>query len=123
MKARFVILWAALAAVPAVMAEPTMQAVPGVPDGNKLDLRKGLQVYKSGCAECHATGKEGAPRLHDKAAWQGRSFQSLAVMQDHAKNGFLKMPPKGGHILLDNQDLANAVYYMSREIEQKMEEE
>ncbi|SMF95731.1 Cytochrome C oxidase, cbb3-type, subunit III [Methylomagnum ishizawai] len=89
--------------------------------GNKLDVRKGMQVYKSACAECHATGKGGAPRLHDREAWKHRSFQSQSVMRGHAKGGFLLMPPKGGYPLLDNQEMADAVFYMSEQISGRME--
>jgi cytochrome c5 len=93
---------------------------PDLMPGDKLDLRQGLKVYKSSCAQCHATGKGGAPRLHDKEAWKGRSFQSFSVMEKHAKQGFLKMPPKGKQAALSDRDVANAVYYMTDQIEEKL---
>jgi cytochrome c5 len=100
----------------ALAEEPPLQEPADLPDGTKLDLRKGMQVYKSACAECHATGKDGAPRLHDKAAWKDRSFQSLSIMEKHAEDGFLRMPPKGKRPILSKEEVANAVYYMSEQI-------
>jgi cytochrome c5 len=100
----------------AVAENPPTQEATGLPDGNKLDVRKGMKVYKSACAQCHATGKNGAPRLHDKEAWKNRSFQSFSVMEKHAKDGFLLMPPKGKRPALTNQEVANAVFYMTEQI-------
>ena len=87
--------------------------------GRKLDLRQGLRIYKSSCAGCHATGKDGAPRLQDAEAWRNRSFQSFSVMQQHARNGFLLMPAKGRHPVLTDQDVANAVLYMKERISER----
>jgi cytochrome c5 len=85
-------------------------------NGVKLDLRQGMRVYKSHCAECHATGKNGAPRLRDRNAWKQRGMQPFSVLEKHAERGFLGMPPKGSHAQLSQQDVANAVYYMSDQI-------
>jgi cytochrome c5 len=95
---------------------PLSQKSTDLPAGNKLDMRQGLKVYKSACAQCHATGKNGAPRLHDKEAWKDRSFQSFSVMENHAKNGFLMMPPRGKRPALTDQEMANAVFYMTEQI-------
>lgn len=91
-------------------------ATPDLATGNKLDLREGMRVYKTSCAECHATGKGGAPRLRDAAAWRERSFQSFSVMEKHARKGFLSMPAKGRHPGLSDQEVANAVFYMEDQI-------
>ncbi len=103
----------------ALAEDLSVQQPADLPDGNKLDVRKGLRVYKSACAECHATGKDGAPRLHDREAWKNRSFQSFALMEKHVKSGFLMMPPKGRRPTLGSQDIANAVFYMSQQIQAK----
>lgn len=107
------ILSAGLTTAPA--EEPAPAASP-IPPGNKLDMRKGLQIYKSSCAQCHAKGKDGAPRLRDPKAWENRDFQSFSVMENHAKKGFLRMPAKGIHPLLSDEDMANAVFYMLERI-------
>lgn len=105
---------------PVRAGEPTLTSTaPDLDTGNKLDLREGLRVYKASCAECHATGKGGAPRLRDAGAWRERSFQSFSVMQRHAENGFLLMPPKGKHPALTGQDVANAVFYMEDRIAER----
>lgn len=96
-------------------------ATPDLATGNKLDLREGMRIYKTSCAECHATGKGGAPRLRDAAAWRERSFQSFSVMEKHARKGFLSMPAKGKHPLLTDQDVANAVFYMEDQIADRQE--
>lgn len=85
-------------------------------NGVKLDIRQGLRIYKANCAECHATGKNGAPRLRDRDAWKQRAMQPFSVLEKHAERGFLGMPPKGSHPQLTQQDMANAVYYMSQQI-------
>jgi cytochrome c5 len=111
-----------LASLPAVRAaEPlALEYSPESFTGEKLDLREGLKVYKSACRSCHATGKNGAPRLHDAEAWKNRSFQSFSVMEKHAKQGFLKMPPKGKRAALSDRDVANAVYYMRDQIQDRL---
>lgn len=88
--------------------------------GDKLDVRAGLKVYKSACIRCHGTGNDGAPRLHDAAAWQNRSFESFSVMEKHAKQGFLGMPPKGRRPALSDRELANAVFYMKDQIDNRL---
>lgn len=103
-----------------VLAEPVASGIPtDPPDGEKLDVRKGLAVYKSACIACHATGKDGAPRLHALRDWENRSFPAFAAMEKHAEKGFLKMPAKGKHSELSRGDIANAVYYMEQQIQAK----
>jgi cytochrome c5 len=103
-------------ATPLAAAEEPASAPPQIDPGNKLDMRKGMQVYKSACARCHAKGKDGAPRLRDSKAWASRDFQSFSVMQKHADKGFLAMPAKGIRPNLTDQDMANAVFYMLERI-------
>ncbi len=95
---------------------PPPEPAADLADGVKLDLRQGMRIYKSHCAECHATGKNGAPRLRDRNAWKQRGMQPFSVLEKHAERGFLGMPPKGSHAQLSQQDVANAVYYMSDQI-------
>lgn len=100
---------------PARAEEPPPEPA-DLPDGIKLDIRQGMRIYKANCAECHATGKNGAPRLRDRDAWKQRAMQPFSVLEKHAERGFLGMPPKGSHPQLTQQDMANAVYYMSQQI-------
>jgi cytochrome c5 len=78
-----------------------------------------MQVYQSSCSGCHDTGKNGAPRLADKDAWEKRPFHWFSVMKNHASKGFLNMPRKGEHYELTDQDMANAVSYMMDQIKEK----
>lgn len=85
--------------------------------GNKLDAGHGAKVYRSACAGCHDKGSEGAPRLDQPESWKTRSFASFSVMENHARGGFLKMPPKGRRPLLSDRDVADAVFYMTQRLE------
>lgn len=51
--------------------------------------------YAESCANCHATGAEGAPRTGDHAAWATRLQQGEATLLQHVKNGMRAMPPRG----------------------------
>jgi len=51
--------------------------------------------YASACANCHASGIEGAPRKGDAAAWAPRLRQGDATLLAHVRNGMRAMPPRG----------------------------
>jgi len=79
------------------------------------DEQRGLtgeQAYKQTCASCHDDGIDGAPRTGDPDAWADRSMLWEAVLIEHANNGYLKMPAKGGDPSLDDATVARAVEYM-----------
>ncbi len=79
----------------------------------------GPQVYNAACLACHGAGIGGAPILGDAAMWAPRIRQGIAVLKDHAVNGFTgstgHMPPKGGRIDLSDQEIHDAVDYMAAE--------
>lgn len=72
----------------------------------------GMRIYNRVCKECHDEGKNGAPRLDDLSAWRKRIWQGEEVLDQHALQGHLKMPAKGGHPELSNQDVIDAVHFM-----------
>ena len=77
----------------------------------------GPQVFNEACYLCHAPpGVPGAPVVGDAAAWEPRVTQGLAVLQEHALNGFQGangfMPAKGGRIDLSDDEVRSAVEYM-----------
>jgi cytochrome c5 len=76
----------------------------------------GPQVYNEACIACHGAGIGGAPKVGDVAAWAPRIAQGIAVLQDHAINGYQGqtgyMPPKGARIDLSDQEINDAVDYM-----------
>jgi cytochrome c5 len=72
----------------------------------------GMRVFNRVCSECHYDGKNGAPRLNDISAWRTRIFQGEEVLDQHALQGYLTMPSKGGHPELSDQDVIDAVHYV-----------
>jgi len=80
------------------------------------DYQQGKHVYKSACAQCHNQGINGAPKLSDKTAWKDRLFEWYPLMNKHAGSGYLKMPAKGDHTLLTDQEVSNAVFYMTEKL-------
>jgi cytochrome c5 len=72
----------------------------------------GMRIYNKVCSQCHDEGKNGAPALEDHTDWMKRIFQGEEVLDQHAIQGYLKMPAKGGHAELSDQDVIDAVHYM-----------
>lgn len=72
----------------------------------------GERVYSSACLACHSTGAAGAPKLGDTAAWTPRSAQGMAVLLNHALNGFNAMPARGGNAALTDDDIKAAIGFM-----------
>jgi cytochrome c5 len=72
----------------------------------------GKQAYERACAECHDDGIDGAPGIGDREAWGGRSMLWQAVLFEHAKSGYLEMPPRGGDQILDDATISRAAEYM-----------
>ena len=72
----------------------------------------GKQAYEKVCAECHDEGLDGAPKTGDQEARAGRSWLWEAVLFEHAKDGYLSMPAKGGEESLDDAAVEMAAEYM-----------
>ena len=60
--------------------------------------RSGPQVVALACANCHASGKDGAPRIGDKAAWSKRAELGLSALTQEALTGIRRMPAHGGSL-------------------------
>jgi cytochrome c5 len=85
----------------------------------------GPEVFNQACFTCHAPSSviPGAPLLGDAAAWAPRVAQGLAVLQEHALNGFqgnsaVPMPAKGGRVDLSDDEVRAAVEYMVSQLPQ-----
>ncbi len=76
------------------------------------NLPNGARTYEMACARCHDEGVDGAPRIGDPDSWTGRSQLWDAVLAEHAKQGYLDMPAKGGIGTLDDAAIARAVEHM-----------
>jgi len=72
----------------------------------------GQQAYNRVCARCHDEGIDGAPRVGDREAWASRSQLWEAVLFEHAKNGYLAMPARGGDDTLDDAMVEKAAEFM-----------
>lgn len=73
---------------------------------------QGRQVYQFACGKCHDSGLNGAPKITDRAAWIARTPEWAAVLESHAVNGWVEMPPKGGYRYLAADDVTAAVGYI-----------
>ncbi|HHM04445.1 MAG TPA: cytochrome c5 family protein [Gammaproteobacteria bacterium] len=76
----------------------------------------GEAVFQSTCKNCHATGVMGAPKFGSQADWGSRIAQGMAVLYQHALNGFTgkkgMMPARGGRGSLSDEEVKAAVDYM-----------
>ncbi len=100
---------ALLACQQAPETPPTVAATSGT---TEPPIVTGQDAYNQVCANCHEDGLDGAPRTDHPEDWQGRSSLWQAVLSEHAKQGFLKMPAKGGEATLSNPLVAAAADYM-----------
>jgi cytochrome c5 len=69
-------------------------------------------AYEHACAECHETGKDGAPRTGDAEAWAGRPSLWEAVLFEHAQKGYFNMPAHGHDGRFTDDEVAAAAQYM-----------
>jgi len=74
--------------------------------------KTGREVVEQVCAGCHTTGKDGAPRIGDVAAWTQRSKNGLAKLAESAIGGLGKMPAHGGQPNLSDLELSRAIAFM-----------
>ncbi len=74
--------------------------------------RSGKEVVDAVCAGCHASGKDGAPKLDDKAAWAQRASKGLDKLTQNAITGVRNMPAHGGQAALSDLEMSRAVGYM-----------
>nr|WP_284041338.1 c-type cytochrome [Halomonas olivaria] len=99
----------------AVDDEVTASEEAAASDGNGLD---GEALYASGgCAACHATGVAGAPALGDADAWAERLEKGIDELYANSINGIGAMPPKGGNLRLEDEEVMAIVDYMVAEVE------
>ena len=77
----------------------------------------GQKVYQGLCISCH-NGLPNIPKVGDKAVWESRIAQGMALLYERAVKGFISeggliaMPPKGGNMNLTDEEVKAAVDYM-----------
>lgn len=102
------------ARVALIMAAACM-AVPATTQSAASPERSGKELVDQVCAQCHATGANGAPRIGDHAAWHQRASEGLTGLTKHAIAGLRKMPPHGGKMDTSDLELERAITYMVNE--------
>ena len=100
---------ARLAGAAAMLAAGTLITVDLV---NAQPARKGEEIVKQQCAQCHLSGKDGAPRIDDRSAWAPRMKQGLDATVREAIKGHGKMPSRGGLSDITDTELRAAILYM-----------
>ena len=75
--------------------------------------RSGEAVFNAVCTSCHSAGVLGAPKIDDKAAWEPRTSQGLDGLMKNAINGIRSMPARGGDPTLTDEEVQNAIIYMT----------
>lgn len=73
---------------------------------------EGNAVYAQTCAQCHASGVAGAPKIGDKAGWASRLAAGREAMLTSVLKGKGVMPPKGGNASLSDEEAKAAMDYM-----------
>lgn len=75
--------------------------------------RTGEEVFNSACTACHTAGILGAPKKGDKAAWDDRLAKGMDATLANALNGLNAMPPKGNCATCSDDEILNAIKFMS----------
>lgn len=86
------------------------------PPDAKPDFARGNQIFNGYCAECHLNPENEAPQLDEADDWDMRTHQWANILQNHANQGFLSMPAKGGHGELSSQHIGDALFFMETKI-------
>jgi cytochrome c5 len=72
----------------------------------------GEQIVGEVCGNCHAEGKNGAPKLGDADAWIPQLKPGLDQVLNSAVRGHKGMPARGGMAHLSDVEIKAAVSYM-----------
>ena len=96
----------------ATLNEPEQATPPEAEPYPEGAMMSGRKTYDEFCASCHDTGIDEAPVIGQPDAWKNRSPLWQAVLMEHAKQGYLDMPAKGGADELSDLAVSQAVEYM-----------
>lgn len=70
------------------------------------------QLVETHCVTCHGSGKNGAPRIDDFAAWKPRLQKGIDGLVQSSISGHNAMPARSGKAGLSDTDMRNAVTYI-----------
>ena len=73
----------------------------------------GREVYDRFCFVCHATGVADAPLFQDGDQWAPRLEKGMDELLRTSAAGFGAMPPKGTCMTCSDDEMANAIRYLS----------
>lgn len=82
------------------------------PVAKTLSADAGKKRYEYTCKMCHDAGVAGAPKITDKEHWQPRLAEGMETLVQHALHGYKAMPPKGGCMTCDDEEIKKTVEYM-----------
>lgn len=102
-------------AASAPAAAPTDTAAPAEAASSAIDgqaLYAACAACHAACAACHAAGVANAPKLGDAAAWAPRIATGMDAMVANAIKGKGAMPPKGGRMDYNDEQIKAIVEYM-----------
>lgn len=85
-------------------------------DQIKNDPQAGKKIFKEFCASCHASNPNidvNAPRIGDKKAWKELRKKSEKQLLDLTISGKGAMPARGGCFECSDEQLKQAIRYMT----------
>lgn len=77
-------------------------------------VKTGDEVYTAICGSCHDSGALGAPKISAKEDWSSRVGGGLKALMASAINGKGQMPARGGDASLTDEEIQNAILYMTK---------
>ena len=94
------------------MIAPKSVASAGMTTSMAVPQISGKDLYAKRCQECHASGKDGAPKTGDAAAWGARMGKGMDGLTASAVSGHNKMPSRGGLATISDAEIGLAIEYM-----------
>ena len=94
------------------MIVPKSVASDGINTPMVIPKISGKDLYAKRCQECHAHGKDGAPKTGDAKAWGVRMAKGMDGLTASAVSGHDKMPSRGGVATVSDAEVRLAIEYM-----------
>lgn len=88
-------------------------AASGAASASASGPRSGEDVYEATCKNCHGPGVLGAPKKGSADEWAPRLEKGFDTVLANAINGINSMPPKGTCGDCSDEELSEAIKFMS----------